>query len=99
MSVEAILFVIAKEYRSMTRANCKVMTSIIESSTGQFFIFGKIDLVNAYNFEILDIYELKHSLAMPNNSNSRSSFKCCGQNKLDRTKRVCREVHNLIDGG
>ena len=36
---------------------------------------------------------------MPNDSNSRSGFKCSGQNKLDRTKRVCREVHNLIDGG
>ena len=58
MSVEAIFFVIAKEYRSMTCTNCKVMTCIIESATGQFFIFGKIDFIDANYFEILDIYEL-----------------------------------------
>ena len=84
MSVEAILFVIAKEYRSMTCTNCKVMTSIIESSAGQFFILGKIDLIDTYYFEILDIYELQDSFCVSNDSNSGSGFKRSCQNEFNR---------------
>ena len=83
----------------MTSSNCKIVACIIESTAGQGLILCKVHLINSHYFKVLDIYELKHSLAMPNDSNSRSGFKCSGQNKLDRTKRVCWEVHNLIDSG
>ena len=76
MSIEAILFVVSEEYRSMTCADCKVMTSIIKCSTGQFFIFSKIDFVNTYYFEILDIYELKDSFCVSDDSNSGSGLEC-----------------------